>query len=769
MSDSPNTNNASEFELTNLQKYRAIPWALAFTVFNTFFIQFTFFGSVFVLFLDKLQLDKTQIGFILAMLPFFDLISLFLATAVNRVGYRRTFLLFWGIRTVFAASLLITPRVAERFGQEAVLAFIAAVVIAFSASRSVAITAWSPWQQEYVPRSIWGRFSAANNIATSLAGVVAVTLAGYVVSLWLDLTGYMVLFAAALVFGVGSLFSAAHFPGGKAVSREVLRARNRGPSRVALRDRRFLNFLIASSLVSLAIGPLGAFVPLFMQDVVGLSDGSVVLLQTGFLVGGVLFGLLWGWASDRYGSRPVMLTGVTFIILLPVLWMLMPRQSAWSFPIAMGIALLRGGLVGSWTIGSARMLYAHIVPPELKVSYLAIFTAVMGITAGLSQLAGGWLLDLTSGVSSQIWRFQIDNYTILFGLCMLMAAAALVFLGKVRVDSRVSLGEFAGLFVQGNPLMAMESLIRFQLARDETATVSVTERLGRSSSPLTVDELLQALQDPRFYVRFEAIVSIARRPADGRLLDALAEVLRGNDPSLSVIAAWALGRIGDPRAAEPLRTALDSPYRSIRAHAARSLGSLEDESAIPVLLARLQQEPDHGLRVAYAAALGRLRAPQAVPHLLPLLQAEQEPEANLELTLALARLLGDENWFVQSWRHLADDPGTTLSQALMAFRKQLSGAGAPEELMIRLETCLEAFARQDLEAGAEALEALVASLPPEHYDPTARLVLEECRQQIAAHGPRRPEYLLLALEAAQQGWHADLLPGFSQPDGPRLA
>jgi HEAT repeat protein/sugar phosphate permease len=756
-------------EPTNLQKYRTIPWALGFTVLNTFFIQFTFFGSVFVLFLDRLALDKTQIGFILAMLPFFDLISLFLATTVSRRGYRRTFLLFWMVRTMFAVGLLAIPSIAARYGQQAVLIYIAAVVIAFSASRSVAITAWAPWQQEYVPRTIWGRFSAANNIAASLAGVVAVTIAGYVVGLWTDLTGFMVLFAAAILFAAASVFSASHFPGGQGLSGEVVRAQPLGTIRQALRDRRLVSFLIGAGLVSLSLGPLGAFVPLFMQDVVGLSTSNVVLLQTGFLVGGVLFGFLWGWAADRYGSRPVMLTGVTFIVLLPVLWMLMPRMSLWSFPIAMGIAVLRGGLVLSWTIGSARMLYAHVVPPEVKVPYLAIYTAAMGISAGLSQLAGGWLLDLTAGMNLQIWRLRVDNYIVLFIFSMCTAAIALFFLSKVRADSRVSLGQFAGLFVQGNPLMAMESLIRFQLARDETATVNVTERLGRSGSPLTVEELLQALQDPRFYVRFEAIVSIARRPADPRLLDALADVLRGNDPSLSVIAAWALGRIGDPRAAQPLRAALDSPYRSIRAHAARSLGSLEDESAAPVLLERLPLEPDHGLRVAYAAALGRLRVPEALPHLLPLLREEQEPEANLELTLALARLLGDENWFVHSWRHLRDDPGTTLSQALMAFRRQLPLDGLSPELADQLDAALEAFARQDLDSGAQALENLLASLPPEHYDPYAWVVLEECRQQINAHGPGRPEYLLLALEAASQGWHADLLPGFDQPDGPRLA
>ena len=45
---------------------------------------------------------------------------------------------------------------------------------------------------------------------------------------------------------------------------------------------------------------------------------------------------------------------------------------------------------------------------------------------------------------------------------------------------------------------------------------AMTERLGVARSPLTVDELLLALHDPRFPVRFEAIVSIARRRPDPR-------------------------------------------------------------------------------------------------------------------------------------------------------------------------------------------------------------------------------------------------------------
>jgi MFS family permease len=750
-------------EPTNLQKLRGIPWSISFNVFNTFFIQFTFFGSVFILFLDALQLEKTQIGFILALLPFFDLVSLFLASAVSRHGYKRTFLTFWGVRTVFSAGLLLVPAVMGQFGQPAVILFIALIVIAFATSRSIAITAFMPWQQEYIPRTMWGKYSATNTMFTSLAGVVAVSLAGYAISQSESLSGYMLLFAAALAFGALSVWSAARIPGGaprNAPDREAPAEKGR---RETLQDGRFRSYLIGASLISLATIPLATFVPLFMQDVVGISAGEIVYLQTGVLIGGLVSVYLWGWAADRYGSRPVMLWGVVFTAVLPLMWLLMPKQSVWSFPIAMGISLLRGALINSWAIGSVRMLNAFVVPAAEKVPYMAVYTAWMGIVAGVSQLAGGWVLDFTAGVSGDIGGVRVDEYTVFFAISMALAGLSGFYLRRVRVDSRVSIGQFAGMFVQGNPLLAMGSLIRYQFARDEASTVVVTESLGRSGSPLTVDELLEALRDPRFYVRFEAIVSIARRPADERLIAALVDVLRGNDPSLSVIAAWALGRIGDPQAVGPLRESLNSSYRSIRAHAARSLGSLDDHAAGQELLRLLRNESDHGLRIAYAAALGRLEEKRAVPDLLGLLGEETEAEARQELALALARMVGDENHFILLMRSLRDDPGTTLSQELLALRKKWAWAGSSPEVPAIIENCLEAFSRQDLAFGINLLADLIPHAPGDHYEPTARMILDDYLRQERITQPVRLEYPALALFTLSQGWHARHLP-YAQPD-----
>src|SRR5512138_3742624 len=86
---------------TQYEKLRAIPWSLGYDLSNTFFVQLTFFGSVFILFLNDLGLDKSQIGILLSVMPFLSLLSLFITPSVSRLGYRKTFLFSLSARNLF--------------------------------------------------------------------------------------------------------------------------------------------------------------------------------------------------------------------------------------------------------------------------------------------------------------------------------------------------------------------------------------------------------------------------------------------------------------------------------------------------------------------------------------------------------------------------------------------------------------------------------------------------------------------------------------------
>ncbi|MBN1318565.1 MAG: MFS transporter, partial [Anaerolineales bacterium] len=531
------TSSKSEktLEPTDAEKIRRIPWVLAGNAANMTYVHLTFMGSVFILFLSELGLSKTQIGTMLSLIPFFGVTALFIAPVVARAGNKKIFIIFHAARKLVTICLLFTPLVLEKYGPQVVLWYIAAVVAGFALFRAISLTARYPWSQEFVPNTVRGKFSAAGQIVNGVVVFIAVTASGYYLGPSPDTRRFVLIFAVGTLAGLVSVWANLFVPGGAPIKDTDSDQSSYQGLFTALKDRNLRTYMAGDGLVIIASAALNSFVPLYMSEAVGLNSGNVVLLQSVVLIGGLITSFLWGWAADRYGSKPITISGVFLKAMLPILLFIIPRYSHWSLPAAAAVSFWQGFAGMGWSIGSARMLYVSIVPQIKRMTYMAVYFAFIGIIEGSSQLFSGRLLDSAGAVHGQLLGFTIDRYSILFLGGLLLPLFGVLMYRRVCADSKVSVARFAGMFLRGNPLLAMESLIGYQLAKDETAVVSATERLGRAKSPLTVDELEETLSDPRFNVRFEAIVSIAHHGADPRLTEALVKTLQGSDPALSTL------------------------------------------------------------------------------------------------------------------------------------------------------------------------------------------------------------------------------------------
>jgi MFS family permease len=742
----PGVSNAGA-EPTQYEKIRAIPWSLAYDLVNTFFGQLTFFGSVFILFLDDLGLNESQIGLLLAVLPFVGLLSLFITPPVARAGYKKTFLTSMAVRSIFTGGLLLVPLFADRLGDVGIVVYVAFITIAFAISRAVAMTAFLPWQQEYIPHQMRGRYAGYSSIIVSLAGLIAVALAGFLIDRPLGVWRFPILFGIGVAFGLISVFLASHIPGGAPSGSKISRFGLNSKIFAPLRDSRFIRYLTALGLTTLAMGPIFSFLPIFMKERVGLNEGNIVFLQTGGLIGSLLSSYFWGWLADRYGSKPVALSGLLMTTCLPVLWFLMPRDSLMSLPRALAIAVFRGIASTGWGIGSGRVLVVSIGSPGQKAEYLSQYNAWMGVLSGAGSILGGSLLQSFSSFQTTVFNFSIDSYSVLFGIGFVLSLMALLLLRSLSTVREAGLGEFAGLFFHGNPLQAISSMIRFYYARQEADVVTATQRLGMTRSPLTVEELIDSLNDPRFYVRFEAMVSITRHSTNDRLIEALIEVMEGPDPALSVIAAWALGRMGNLKAIPALQNAFyHSKYRSVRAHAARALGTLGDIESIASLMKEARSNPDLGLRVACASSLGKLQVSEATPDLLQILYMDNYPQSRREMGLSLARLLDAERKYIELTRKLDEDPGTSLAQEMESLRSSLSKHFWENDDMISsFLQAREQFALGNLAMGFSHLVEAIRLFPPEQLEPHCQQILTECSLRIREFGQDRLEYPILSV------------------------
>ena len=736
---------------TQYEKIRAIPWSLAYDVANTFFVQLTFFGSVFILFLDELGLNESQIGLLLSIMPFLGLLSLFITPPVAKAGYKKTFLAGIVVRNIFTAGLLLVPILANQFLTARVVGYVAFITIAFAISRAVAMTAFFPWQQEYIPHQMRGRYAGYSSIAVSLTGLVAAAIAGFLINRPFGAWRFSLLYGIGVVFGLLSVYFASHFPGGAPSVSKISLFRFDTKVLAPLRDSRFVRYLMALGLTTLAIGPIFSFLPIFMKERVGLNEGNIIFLQTGGLIGSLLSSYFWGWLADRYGSKPIALSGLLMTMCLPVLWFVMPRASLLSLPIALGISLFQGIASTGWGIGSGRLLFVGIVSTENRTEYLSQYNAWTGVLSGVGSIVAGSLLQSFSSLQTTIFSFRVDSYSVLFGIGFLLSLGAVILLSSLRIAREAGLGEFAGLFFHGNPLLAISSVIRFYYAREESDVVTATQRLGTTRSPLTVEELINSLNDPRFYVRFEAMVSITRHSTDDRLIQALIDVMEGPDPALSVIAAWALGRLGSVKAVSALQNAFHhSKYRSVKAHAARALGTLGDMDSIPSLIKQVQNDPDFGLRVACASSLGKLKVTEATPDLLHILYLDSYPQSRREMGLSLARLLDAERKYIELNRKLDEDPGTALAQEMDVLRGIL-GRQSIENLASNIIEARDEFALGNLESGFAHLSDTIDLLLPQEPQLHCKQILLECSRCIREFGKDRLEYPILSVIVLARG------------------
>lgn len=417
-------------------KMRALPWALGSGVLIGFFSLWTFGGSLFVLFLNALDLPKGQIGWILSLFPFCGLLAMGFAPVAARIGRKRVFLVCYGLRKPVMALLLVLPWMVARYGHDAGIAFLSGVILVFAVLRALAETAFSPWTQEFVPNRVRGRFSAWSAVAGLAASSVALAVAARVLATSSGLHGYLLLIAAGTVLGLIGVIMMRPVPGGAPIPSQEIGARHWSEMAAALRDRQFTAYLGGMAGITIGSGMLTAFLPLYLRERLGLGAATVVSLDIATMGGGALASLALGWFSDRLGSRPVLMPTASLLALVPLGWLLLPPDSPHRLEWCTVLYLVNGVAANGVAIGAGRLLFNRVVPLEQSTAYTSIHYAWMGLTGGIAPLLAGGLLAQTAGARLTLGRLTHDGYAVLFGVALVCLVIGTLLYGRVRPDDR---------------------------------------------------------------------------------------------------------------------------------------------------------------------------------------------------------------------------------------------------------------------------------------------------------------------------------------------
>ena len=152
-----------------------------------------------------------------------------------------------------------------------------------------------------------------------------------------------------------------------------------------------------------------------------------------------------------------------------------------------------------------------------------------------------------------------------------------------------------------------------------------------------LERLLHGLKNKDKEIRWSSAVALVKLGSP--VVDRLLPLLDDPQSATRLLAAWALGHIGDKRALKPLISALGDGDWSVRMRAADALGELKDRSAIEHLVALLSDE-NSTVRRHTVTALSRIGDPSIAPELTPVLR---DPDWRVRMAGIMAySLLGCE-------------------------------------------------------------------------------------------------------------------------------
>lgn len=637
----------------------------SFYVFN-FFNSFSFVflsGSFITLFAIQLGASNALVGILNAI----NYATFFMMPIGKRIVRKKPIVWIfgwaWVARYTAFIPTLFAPLFAARGHTGAAMGLLIAGVAGFGFFRGVALIGNNPVVGFLAsgggekPRSDRGEFLTNTSIINSSASMVS----GLLLALFLGENATPWTYALGIAFGMAFGYAGCIYllktpeptnysPDGE--SSLIASAKE------AIKDESFRRFIIVFMVLSFVSGMGRSFLPVYAKEVFQQGDDAVMVYALLSSVGSVAMGLLSRLLVDRLGSKPlfIIFSSIGLVSFLPMA--MFPGGKSFFTSSAVTAIFLAGvhflsafGFAGEENAGHA--YYFSLVPKEKTLDLSVFYYFAFGIGAALGSGIGGILLDGFGALGFS----SASSYRLFYALLCVILGFSIYSMQRMRRLGSATVSKSLGVMFSLRDLKAFDLLLRLDRSASPTQEVKLIQELGRSSSMLSQEELLDYLKSPRFQVRMEALRAFEMMhhlsPTVVRHLIKEAEIHRF---TTSYVAARILGKHGNAEAIPVLRRALEVEDYMLQGTSMVALAKLGDLESIPLIESILMRSKNPRVKISAAYSLEVLHSRSSLPALISSLRNDDPPAfVSDEIVMAMASIIGILKDFYPLYSMFIDD------------------------------------------------------------------------------------------------------------------
>ena len=348
-------------------------------------------GTPMVLLAERLGASAFQVGlasaFVFLLLP----LQVLSTAALPRLGYKRQMVLGWSCRLLFLLVPLGLAASAPSEPARWMPGLLVASVFGFCLLRAFGVAAHIPWMAAILPPELRGRFFATDHAIVSVVGVVTLLAMAGLFERLTDWNAFVWTYGVALAGSLLAVASLLRLPDAPPPPPTPVRRLPAAAARLCLQPGAFRRYLVLSLMGACVATSLQAFTAYYLKVEVGMPTSRILLL-TAIYFGGAIVGT-WGIrrSLDRIHVRRFFQAAVLLLGAVQLYW-LAYVSGVTALEPALPLAYLLFGTAFGLNNATHFTYLPELGGEDQRPVVIAVFTAVMGVLAGLAPIFWGLYL-----------------------------------------------------------------------------------------------------------------------------------------------------------------------------------------------------------------------------------------------------------------------------------------------------------------------------------------------------------------------------------------